>query len=134
MQIDLLRELPPSGSYENIITAIDVITRCAFVHAVSNPMAVNTAKVIVDIMTRHAYLPTLSITEKGSVFVSQVIDEVADILGMNLKHAKTKHAQTVGVLERAHTTIKTSLKMASSEYRIQWHKYLHIEILNSNMT
>ena len=112
MQIDLLRELPPIGGYENIITAIDVFSRYAFAYPVSNPTAVNTAKVILDIMTRHAYLPTLIITDKGSVFVSQVIHEVAEILGINLKHATTKHAQTIGVLERAHATIKTSLKMA----------------------
>ena len=83
-------------------------------------------------MTRHAYLPTLIITDKGTVFVSQVIHEVAEILGINLKHATTKHAQTIGVLERAHATIKTSLKMASGEYRKQWHKYLPIAILNYN--
>ena len=85
-------------------------------------------------MTRHAYLPTLIITDKGSVFVSQVIHEVAEILGINLKHATTKHAQTIGVLERAHATIETSLKMASGEYRKQWHKYLPIAILNYNTT
>ena len=85
-------------------------------------------------MTRHAYLPTLIITDKGSVFVSQVIHEVAEILGINLKQATTKHAQTIGVLERAHATNKTSLKMASGEYRKQWHKYLPIEILNYNTT
>ena len=134
MQIDLLPELPPSGGYENIITAIDVFSRYAFAYPVSNPTAVNTAKVIIDIMTRHAYLPTLIITDKGSVFVSQVIHEVAEILGINLKHATTKHAQTIGVLERAHVTIKTSLKMASGEYRKQWHKYLPIAILNYNTT
>ena len=134
MQIDLLPELPPSGGYENIITAIDVFSRYAFAYPVSNPTAVNTAKVIIDIMARHAYLPTLIITDKGSVFVSQVIHEVAEIMGINLKHATTKHAQTIGVLERAHATIKTSLKMASGEYRKQWHKYLPIAILNYNMT
>ena len=134
MEIDLLPELPPSGGYENIITAIDVFSRYAFAYSVSNPTAVNTAKVIVDIMTRHAYLPTLIITDKGSVFVSQVIHEVAEILGINLKHATTKHAQTIGVLERAHAIIKTSLKMASGEYRKQWHKYLPIAILNYNTT
>ena len=134
MQIDLLPELPPSGGYENIITAIDVFSRYAFAYPVSNPTAVNTAKVIIDIMTRHAYLPTLIITDKGSVFVSQVIHEVAEILGITLKHATTKHAQTIGVLERAHATIKTSLKMASGEYRKQWHKYLPIAILNYNTT
>ena len=127
-------ELPPSGGYENIITAIDVFSRYTFAYPVSNPTAVNTAKVIIDIMTRHSYLPTLIITDKGSVFVSQVIHEVAEILSINLKHATTKHAQTIGVLERAHATIKTSLKMASGEYRKQWHKYLPIAILNYNTT
>ena len=101
MQIDLLPELLPSGCYENILTALDVLLRFAFAYPVSNPTAVNTAKIIIDLITRHAYLPTLIITDKGSVFVSQVIHEVAEILGINLKHAKTKHAQTIGVLERA---------------------------------
>ena len=134
MQIDRLPELPPSGGYENIITAKDVFSRYAIAYPVSNPTAVNTAKIIIDIMTRHAYLPTLIITDKGSVFVSQVIHEVAEILGKYLKHVSTKHSQTIGVLERAHATIKTSLKMESFEYRKQWHNYLPIAILNYNTT
>ena len=134
MQNDLLPELPPSGGYENIFRAIDVFSGYAFAYAVSNPTAVNTAKVIMNIMTRHAYLFTPIITDKGSVFVSQVIHEVAEILGINLKHATTKHAQTIGVLERAHATIETSLKMASGEYRKQWHEYLPLAILNYNTT
>ena len=134
MQIDLLPELPPGGGYENIITAIDVVSRCAFAYPVSNPTAVNAAKVIIDIMTRHAYLHTLIITDKGSVFVSQVIREVAEKLGIDLKHATTKQAQTIGVLERAHATMKTSLKMASGEYRKQRYKCLPIAILNHNTT
>ena len=134
MHIDLLPALPPSGCYENFITAIDVFSRYAFAYPVSNPTAVKTVKVIIEIMTRHAYLPTLNITDRGSVSVSQVIHEEAEILGINLKHATTKHAQTIGVLERAHATIKTSLKMASGEYRKQWHKFLPIAILNYNTT
>ena len=55
-------------------------------------------------------------------------------MGINLKHVTTKHAQTIGVLERAHATIKTSLKLASGEYRKQWHKYLPIAILKYNTT
>ena len=87
-------------------------------------------------MTRHACLPTLNITDKGSVFVSQVIHEVDEVLGikLKLKHATTKYTQTIGFLERAHATIKTSLKMASGEYRKQCRKYLPIAILNYNTT
>ena len=134
MQIDLFPEIPPSGGYESIITAIVVYSRYAFAYPFSNPTALNTAKVMIDIMTRHAYLPTLFITDKGGVFVSQVIHEVAEILGIILKHATSKHAQTIGVLERAHATIKTSLKMASGEYKKQWHKHLPIAILNYKTT
>ena len=51
-----------------------------------------------------------------------------------MKHATTKHPQTFGVLERAHATIKTSLKMTSCEYKKQWHKFLPIAILTYNTT
>ena len=134
MQNDLLPELPPNGGYANIITAIDVFSRYAFAYPVSDPTAINTAKVIIVIMTRQAYLPTLIITDKRGVFVSQVIHEVAEIWGINLKHTTTKHEQTIGVLERAHATIKTSFKTASGDYKKQWQNYLPIAILNYNTT
>ena len=52
MQKDLLPELPPSGGFENIITTIDVISRYAFAYPGASPTAVDTAKVIIDILTR----------------------------------------------------------------------------------
>ena len=51
-----------------------------------------------------------------------------------MKQATTKHAQTIGVQEGAHATIKISLKLALGEYRKQWHKCLSIAILNYNTT
>ena len=60
----------------------------------------------------------------------QLISELAAVLGIALKHATTKHAQTMGVLQRTHTMIKTSLKMASGENGKPWHKYLSVAILN----
>ena len=83
-------------------------------------------------MSRDAYLPTLILPDKRSVFVSQFTHEVAEILGKYLKLTTTKHAQPIEVLERAHATIKTPFKLASGEYRKQWHKYLHIAILTYN--
>ena len=64
MQIDLMPEIPANGGWEDIITAIDVFLRYAFAYPISNPMAVITGIVIIDIMTRHANLPTLIITDK----------------------------------------------------------------------
>ena len=48
MQIDLLPNLPPSGGYQTVMTAIDVFSRYLFATA---PIV---AKVIIDIMTKHS--------------------------------------------------------------------------------
>ena len=98
-QMDLLPELPPCGGNENLVRAIDVFSGYAFAYPISTPTAVNTTKFIRDIMTRYAYLPTLMITDKGSLFIWQVISEGAAVLGNILKHATTKHAKTIGVPE-----------------------------------
>ena len=48
--------------------------------------------------------------------------------------AQQNTQKTIGVQERAHATVKISLKMASGENRKQWNRYLPITILNYNTT
>ena len=125
MQIDLLPELRPSAGYKNITTANDVFSRNAFAYPVSNPTAIITAKVVIDILTRHVYLPTVMIKDKGSVFVSNVIHEIADVLNITLRHATTKHAQAIGVPGRTQATIKRSLKKSSEDFCKCWQSIYH---------
>ena len=134
MQIDLLPNLPPSGGYENIITAMDVFSRYLFAYPVTDASATNTAKVLIDIMTKHTYLPTTLTTDKGTAFTSKLVAEIAQILGIQVKCETTKHPQTIGKLERTHASLKTNLKMASGDYRRQWHKYLPLAVLNYKTT
>ena len=130
MQIDLMPELPPSGGYENIVTAMDVFFSYLFAYPTSNQNDKTNAKVLINILTKHAYLPTTPISDKGTAFMSHVIKEVAGVRGITLKHATTKHAQTVGLLERSHASIKEALKIETGERRSFWHKYVSIAILN----
>ena len=58
MQIDLVPGLPPSGGYENIVTAMDVFSSYLFAYPTSIQDATKIAKVIINIMIKHAYLPT----------------------------------------------------------------------------
>ena len=83
-------------------------------------------------MTKHAYLPTTLISDKGTAFTSHVIKEVAGVLGITLKHATTKHAQTIGLLERSHASIKQLLKIETGERRSLWHKFSSIAVINYN--
>ena len=78
---------------------MDVFSRYLFAYPTSNQDATTVAKVIINIMTKHAYLPTTLISDKCTAFTSHVIKEVAGVLGITLKHATTKHAQTIGLLE-----------------------------------
>ena len=132
MQIDLVSGLPPSGGYENIVTAMDVFSRYLFAYPTSNQDAETVAKVIINIMTKHAYLPTTLISDKGTAFTSHVIKEVAGVLGITLKHTTTKHAQTFRLLERSHASIKQALRIETGERRSLWHKYVSIAVLNYN--
>ena len=132
MQIDLVPGLPPSGGFENIVTAIDVCSRYLFEYPTSNQDAKTVAKVLISIMIKHAYLPTTLISDKGTAFTSTVIKEVAGVLGITLKHATTKLAQTIGLLEQSHASIKQALKIETGERRSLWHKYVSIAVLNYN--
>ena len=132
MQIGLVPGLPPSGGYENIVTAIDVSSRYLFAYPTANQDAKTVAKVLINIMTKHAYLPTTLISDKGTAFTSTVIKEGAGVLGITLKHATTKDAQAIGLLECSHVSIKRALKIETGERRSLWHKYVSIAVLNYN--
>ena len=47
--------------------------------------------------------------------MSHVIKEMAGVLGITLKHATTKHAQTIGLIVQSHASIKQALKIETGE-------------------
>ena len=130
MQIDLVPGLTPSGGFENIVTAMDVFSRYLIAYPTSNQDARTIAKVIIEIKTKHAYLPTILISGKGTAFMSHVIEEKAGVLRITSKHATTKHAPTIGLLERSHASIKQAFKIETGERRSLWHKYVSIAVPN----
>ena len=83
-------------------------------------------------MTKNAYLPTTFISDKGISFMSHVIKEVAGVLGITLKHATLKYAQTEAMLEQSHASIKQALRIEIGERRSLWHKKVSIAILYIN--
>ena len=134
LQMDILPNLPPSGGYDHIITAIDVFSRYLFAYPVTRINATAVSRVIMDILCKHTYLPTTIMTDLGTQFNAQVTHKIAGVLGIELKHATMKHAQTIGLLERTHATVKTHLKAATGEFRQNWHKFLPLAVLNHNTT
>ena len=58
LEIDILPNLPNSAGYQNIVTMIDVFSRYLFAYPTQNATAKTIGRCIVDVMTRHEYLPT----------------------------------------------------------------------------
>ena len=79
--------------------AIDVFSRYLFAYPLIEATATNVAKVIIDITTKHSYLPTTLITDKGIAFTSTIIAEITQILGITLKCATTKHRKQLANLK-----------------------------------
>ena len=112
------------------MTDMDVFSRYLFAYPTSNQDVKTIAKVLINIMTKHTYLPMTLIADKGTDFMPHVIKELAGVLGITLNHATTKHAQTIGLFERTHASIKQTLKIQTRERRSIWHKYVSIADLN----
>ena len=132
LEVDILPNLPSSNGYQHIVTMMDVFSRYLFAYPTQDMTAKTVARCIIDVMTRHCYLPTVILTDKGSQFRSEIVDQIARTLDMRISHATTKHAQTIGILERTHASLKTSLKISTGERRSMWHKYVQIAVMNYN--
>ena len=130
MLVDLVPEIPPSGGYHYIMRAIDVFSTYLFAFPTSSQDGKKVARV--NTKSKHWYLPPTTISDEGSVFLSQAIKEVAHVLGITLHYATTKHAQSIGLLKRTDASLKKALKIATGERRSRWHKYVSIAVLNKN--
>ena len=89
--LDLLPNLPPSGGYENKITAMDGFSRCRFPYPVRDALATNTTKLNIDIMTKHNYVPKTLTNDKNIAFRTKLVNAIAHILGILIRRAKTKN-------------------------------------------
>ena len=74
-----------------------------------------TACVIAVIMIKNAYLPATIFSDKESDFLSQVIKEVADVLGFTIEQATMNNAQTLS----RHEKMQASLKKAPQVWEVK---------------
>ena len=64
--------------------------------------------------------------------MSEVMVDTSRVLGIQLRHATTKHAQTIGILKRCHASLNEDLKISIGERRTMWHQFVPIAALNYN--
>ena len=87
-----------------------------------------------QIFTRHTYIPKNIISDKGSVFTSNIMTELMSAAGIHIEHATVKHAQTIGMVERSHQRLKQILKINVAADSPQCDKYVNLAIMAHNTT
>ena len=122
MQIDLVGQFN-APAYKYALTAIDVFSKYLFAVPLSSISAENVAEALVSIFLKHSYIPKTILADLGTGFTSKLMHELTNKLEIILNHASLKHAQTVGVVERA---FKRILKNNSTSAWSNWHKFVDI--------
>ena len=108
MEIDLKGSLPAFNGFTHILTGIEVFSRYLFAAPLRKPDTTSVVKALMSIFLKHVYIPKHMLTNKGTVFTSQIMKQLMETTGIQLSHATIKHAETIGMVERSHAKLKKS--------------------------
>ena len=96
-----------------------------FAVPLSSISAENMAKAFLSFFLKHTYIPQTILADIGTGFTSKIMHELTKLLEIRLKHASLNHAQTIGVIEWAHSAFKRFLKVNSSAWS-NWQEYVDV--------
>ena len=101
----------------------DYLTKWPEVYALSNRKAETVAKCLLDVVWKHG-VPNKIIHDRAAEFLSEVLQETAELLGLNQLPTSGGHPQTDGLVERFNRTLKQMLAKVVSKNGRDWDKQL----------
>ncbi|BES91400.1 multicellular organismal development [Nesidiocoris tenuis] len=134
VHIDVVGPLPPSHGHIYLLTCIDRYTR--WVEAF--PMPDQTAQTIADTFFSGWISkfgpPLYLVSDQGRSFESSLFRQLAQLLGIEVRHTTAYHPQCNGLIERAHRTIKAALMCRLGDSRERWLEELPVILLGLRTT
>ena len=117
--------LPKTTSgYQYALTIIDSFTRFISVYPSRHNRACDTARFLTDYVVKFGRIPSVISTDRGSHFVGAVMQDLCQNLGIKHNIHCAYRPQSTGILERAHRTLKNSLKIVAKELLKPWPEVL----------
>ena len=122
--MDVVGPLPRSRSGNKyILTICDYSTRYPEAIALPSIEASRIAKELVSLFSRVG-IPEEILTDQGSNFMSALLQEVYQLLGVSRIRTTPYHPQTDGLVERFNGTLKAMMKKFTSKTKKDWDEYL----------
>ena len=120
------------NGFQYALTIIDSFTRYVSVYPSRNNRACDTARFLYDYVTRFGRIPSVISTDRGSHFVGHVMQEFCQHMGIKHNIHCAYRPQSTGILERAHRTLKASLKLVAKEMGKPWPEVLNHVVASMN--
>ena len=122
--IDLIGPLPVTDrKHRFVLTLIDYATRWVEAVPLKETCTTTVAEELLNIFSRVG-LPLVLLSDGGSQFTSEQMEEILRILGIEHSVSTPYHPQTNGLCERANATIKAMIKKLSIDNPTAWDRLL----------
>eukprot|EP00795_Rhopilema_esculentum_P017845 gene17845-biopygen6667 len=123
--MDILGPFPVSEDGNRyIIVFSDYYTRWSEAFALPSTEAPRIAQLLVDeILARHSAPRTL-LSDRGSNFLSSIVNEVCKIMNTRKLNTTAYHPQTDGLVERSNGTLAEGLSMYVSSHQKDWDRHI----------
>ena len=118
--IDFVGPLEQSADFKYILTMIDMFTHWSIATPAVNMESVTVANILLDQLYTKFGAPRILLTDRGSNFVSHVLDTLYKNLGIDKRQTTAYHPQSNGMVERFNATVKQSLRCLCAAYPSNW--------------
>ena len=120
LYLDYIFLAKSKSGFQYALTIIDSFTRFISVYPSRNNRACDTARFLTDYVVKFGRIPSVISTDRGSHFVGAVMQDLCQNLGIKHNIHCAYRPQSTGILERAHRTLKNSLKIVAKELSKPW--------------
>ena len=123
--IDLIGPISPASQsgHRYILTMVDFATRYPEAVALKGIDTIQVAEALLEFFSRVG-VPSQILSDQGSQFMSEVMKEVARLLGVKQLHSTPYHPQCDGLVERFNGSLKAMLKRMCCEQPQNWDRFL----------
>ena len=123
IHIDVCGPLPESFGHKFLLTIVDRSTKWLEAYPMKQATVSECCQAFLQWISRFG-CPATAVSDNGNSFVSNLYKDITRTFNIDVKYTPAYHAQTNGLIERQHQTLKNGLKAAlvdmGNTHRDRW--------------